>query len=108
MTKFSLIIIGAHNGSGLEELISNQTDNILLIEPVDYNFKFLKERFQKKSNIYFENIGILDERKQTKFYYVKKNAIQKLGKDWASGIGSFKKKHLLDHHRKRFKISLFY
>ena len=53
MTKFSLIIIGARNGSGLEELVSNQIDNILLIEPVDYNFKSLKERFQKKSNIYF-------------------------------------------------------
>ena len=105
MTKFSLIIIGAHNGSGLEELVSNQIDNILLIEPVDYNFKSLKERFQKKNNIYFENIAISDERKQTKFYYVKKNAIKKLGKDWASGIGSFKKKHILDHHRKRFKIT---
>ena len=96
MTKFSLIIIGAHNGSGLEELILNQIDNVLLIEPVDYNFKSLRERFQKKSKIYFENIGVSDERKQTKFYYVKESSVKKLGKEWGSGIGSFKKKHLLE------------
>ena len=31
-------------------------------------------------------------------------SISKLGKHWASGIGSFNKNHILDHRTKRFKI----
>ena len=105
MEKFDLIIIGANNGSGLEELILKQKNKVLLIEPVNYNFQQLKNKFKNKDNITFENVGISDEKKQIKFYYVNENSIKKLGKEWASGIGSFKKKHLLDHHGKRFKIT---
>jgi FkbM family methyltransferase len=105
MEKFDLVIIGAHNGSGLEELILKQKNKVLLIEPVNYNLQSLKLRFENIENIIFENIGISNERNQIKFYYVKKSSVKKLGKLWASGIGSFKKKHLLDHHRKRFQIT---
>ena len=105
MEKFDLVIIGAHNGSGLEELILKQKKKVLLIEPVEYNLQSLKLRFKNIDNIIFENIGISDERNQIKFYYVKESSVKKLGKEWASGIGSFKKKHLLDHHRKRFQIT---
>ena len=105
MEKFDLVIIGAHNGSGLEELILKQKNKVLLIEPVNYNLETLKLRFENRDNIIFENIGISDERNQIKFYYVKESSVRKLGKEWASGIGSFKKKHLLDHHRKRFQIA---
>ena len=104
MKKFDLVIIGAHNGLGLEELILEQKNKVLLIEPVNYNLQSLKNRFKNKNNIIFENVGISDEKKQIKFYYVKESSIKKLGKEWGSGIGSFRKKHLLDHHRKRFKI----
>ena len=104
MEKFDLVLIGAHNGSGLEELILEQKNKVLLIEPVNYNLQSLKNRFKNINNIFFENVGVSDEKKQIKFYYVKESSVKKLGKDWGSGIGSFKKKHLLDHHRKRFKI----
>ena len=103
--KFDLVIVGAHNGLGLEELILDQKNKVLLIEPVNYNFQSLKNRFKNINNIIFENVGVSDEKKQIKFYYVKESSIKKLGKEWASGIGSFKKKHLLDHHRKRFQIT---
>lgn len=105
MEKFDLVIIGAHNGSGQEELILKQKNKVLLIEPVKYNLQSLKLRFENTDNIIFENIGISDERDQIKFYYVKESSVKKLGKEWATGIGSFKKKHLLDHHRKRFQIT---
>ena len=105
MEKFDLVIVGAHNGLGLEELILDQKNKVLLIEPVNYNFQLLKNRFKNKNNIIFENVGLSDEKKQIKFYYVKESSVKKLGKEWASGIGSFKKKHLLDHHRKRFQIN---
>jgi FkbM family methyltransferase len=105
MEKFDLVIIGAHNGSGLEELILKQKKKVLLIEPVNYNLQSLKHRFKNADNIIFENVGISNERNQIKFYYVKESSVKKLGKEWASGIGSFKKKHLLDHHKKRFQIT---
>ena len=105
MEKFDLIIIGAHSGLGLEELILEQKNKVLLIEPVSYNLQSLKNRFKNINNIFFENVGVSDKKKQIKFYYVKQSSLKKLGKDWGSGIGSFKKKHLLDHHRKRFQIT---
>tara|TARA_Y100001935_G_C17217522_1_gene463436 strand:+ start:405 stop:1022 length:618 start_codon:yes stop_codon:yes gene_type:complete len=105
MEKFDLIIIGAHTGIGLEELILEQKNKVLLIEPVSYNLQSLKNRFKNINNIFFENVGVSDKKKQIKFYYVKQSSLKKLGKDWGSGIGSFKKKHLLDHHRKRFQIT---
>ena len=105
MKKFDLVIIGAHNGSGLEELILKQKNKVLLIEPVKYNLQSLKLRFENTDNIIIENIGISDERNQIQFYFVKESSVKKLGKEWASGIGSFKKKHLLDHCRKRFQIT---
>jgi len=105
MEKFDLVIIGAHNGLGLEELILKQKNKVLLIEPVNYNLQSLKLRFENIDNIIIENVGISDERNQIQFYYIKESSVKKLGKDWASGIGSFKKKHLLDHHRKRFQIT---
>ena len=76
-----------------------------MIEPVNYNLQSLKSRFKNLENIIFEKAGISDERNQIKFYYVKESSVKKLGKEWASGIGSFKKKHLLDHQRKRFQIT---
>jgi len=42
MNKFDLVIIGAHNGSGLEQLILEKKDKVLLIEPVNYNLQSLK------------------------------------------------------------------
>jgi len=105
MEKFDLVIIGAHNGLRLEELILKQKNKVLLIEPVNYNLQSLKNRFKDIGNIIFENVGVSGEKKQLKFYYVKESSVKKLGKEWGSGIGSFKKKHLLDHHRKRFQIT---
>ena len=105
MEKFDLVIVGAHNGLGLEELILKQKNKVLLIEPVNYNLQSLKNRFKDINNIIFENVGVSDEKRQLKFYYVKESSVKKLGKEWGSGIGSFKKKHLLDHHRKRFQIT---
>ena len=91
MNKFDLVIIGAHNGSGLEQLILEKKNKVLLIEPVNYNLQSLKSRFKNLENIIFEKAGISDERNQIKFYYVKESSVKKLGKEWASGIGSFKK-----------------
>ena len=105
MKKFGLVVIGAHFGVWLKnDLDKFNKENILLVEPVPYNYIKLKEDFKDSSNIQICTNAVFSENKKSKFYYVKKNSISKLGKHWASGIGSFNKNHILDHKNKRFKI----
>ena len=105
MKDFGLVVIGAHFGIWLnEELVKYKNDNILLVEPVPYNFKILKENFQNEKNIFICTNAVFSENKIEKFYFVREDSIPKLGKHWASGIGSFSKEHLLNHKSKRFNI----
>ena len=105
MKKFGLVVIGAHFGVWLNDDLSKfDKENILLVEPVPYNHKKLKERFANLSNIQICTNAIFSDRKINKFYFVNEKSISKLGKHWASGIGSFNKNHILDHRTKRFKI----
>ena len=105
MKNFGLVVIGAHFGVWLNDDISQFSDKeILLVEPVPYNYNKLKKNFKDSSNIHICTNAIFSEHKKSKFYYVNENSISKLGKHWASGIGSFNKSHILDHKTKRFKI----
>ena len=105
MKKFGLVVIGAHFGVWLNDVLSRfAKQNILLVEPVPYNYNKLKERFISSNNIQICTNAIFSEHKISKFYYVNEKSISKLGKHWASGIGSFNKNHILDHRTKRFKI----
>ena len=104
MSNFGLVVIGACHGSDLVEDINKTRKPILLVEPLDYNFKLLKKNFEKYDNVYFEQSFISNNTKSISFYYVRENSIKKLGKHWASGIGSFSKEHILNHKSKRFQI----
>ena len=105
MKDFGLVVIGAHFGVWLKKEISNyKNKNILLVEPVPYNYKVLKTNFEKNNNIFICTNAIFSENKTERFYFVKEDSIPKLGKHWASGIGSFSKQHILNHKSKRFKI----
>ena len=105
MKDFGLVVIGAHFGVWLKKEISNyKNKNILLVEPVPYNYKVLKKNFEKNNNISICTNAIFSENKIERFYFVKEDSIPKLGKHWASGIGSFSKQHILNHKTKRFKI----
>ena len=105
MKDFGLVVIGAHFGVWLQNEISNYKDqNILLIEPVPYNYNILQKNYKDRKNILICTNAIFSENKNEKFFYVKENSIAKLGKHWASGIGSFNKNHILAHRTKRFKI----
>ena len=105
MNDFGLVIIGAHSGIHNKQLIrSYKNQNILLVEPVPYNYEILEKEYEFDSNIFICKNGIIDTTKKDNFYFVKKNSISKLGKHWASGIGSFDKNHLINHKNKRFKI----
>lgn len=104
MNNFGLVVIGAHHGYWLLDEINKTSKNILLIEPVPYNFLQLKKRYKNYKNIFFEQNFIYDNNSQISFFFVKESSISKLGKHWASGIGSFSKKHILNHKSKRFNI----
>ena len=105
MNNFGLVVIGAHSGVWLKSLFEDyKNQNILLVEPVPYNISLLKKNTAKYNNIKIETSALSDKNEIKKFYYVKPDAIEKLGKHWASGIGSFDKHHILNHKDKRFKI----
>ena len=105
MKDFGLVVIGAHFGVWLTEKISEYKDtNILLVEPVPYNYKILQNKFGNDKNIFICTNAVFSENLKKNFYFVKEESIPKLGKHWASGIGSFDKQHILNHKSKRFKI----
>jgi FkbM family methyltransferase len=105
VNKFGLVVIGSHSGVWLNSLLEKYKEqNILLVEPVPYNIDLLKKNIVKYKNVKIETSAISGKKGVQKFYYVKSESVQKLGKHWASGIGSFDKQHLLNHKKKRFKI----
>ena len=106
MDNFGLVVIGAHSGAWLTLLFEEyQKQNILLVEPVPYNIALLKKNTTKYKNITIETSAVSERKEIKKFYYVKPDAVKKLGKHWASGIGSFDKQHILNHKNKRFLVS---
>ena len=105
MHDFGLVVIGAHSGIHIKDLISEYANSkILLVEPVPYNYQILENDYKNSENIFISRNAIFDEAKKDNFYHVKKDSIKKLGKHWASQIGSFDKNHILNHKNKRFDI----
>ena len=105
MHDFGLVVIGAHSGIHIKDLISEYANSkILLVEPVPYNYQILENDYKNNKNIFISRNAIFDEAKKDNFYHVKKESIKKLGKHWASQIGSFDKNHILNHRNKRFNI----
>ena len=105
MHDFGLVVIGAHSGIHIKDLISEYADSkILLVEPVPYNYQILENDYKNNENIFISRNAIFDEAKKDNFYHVKKESVKKLGKHWASQIGSFDKNHILNHKNKRFDI----
>ena len=106
MQDFGLVVIGAHSGFYLKDLIVEyEGRNILLVEPVPYNYEILNSEYKDDPKIIICKNAIIDKSKKDFFYYVKKESIAKLGKHWASQIGSFDKNHILNHKNKRFDIN---
>ena len=105
MQDFGLVVIGAHSGLYLKDLVNEYQDrNVLLVEPVPYNYEILDSEYKDDPKITICKNAIIDKSKKDFFYYVKKESITKLGKHWASQIGSFDKNHILNHKNKRFDI----
>ena len=105
MKDFGLVVIGAHSGAWLNDVILKYKDHkILLVEPVPYNYQILQTKYNNNENIFIDINAIYSENTKKEFFFVKESSIKKLGKHWASGIGSFDKQHILNHKNKRFNI----
>jgi len=104
--KFGLVIIGAHIGVHILDDIEEYKDQkILLIEPVPHNINSLRKNVSDYKTINIEQITVGKINETRNFYFIKEDSINKLGKHWASGIGSFDKQHILNHKTKRFKVT---
>ena len=105
MTKFGLVVLGAHIGVHIKnELDKYINEKVLLVEPVPHNVRAIKENLKNYNNVIIEQVTISNDKSEKDFYYVKESSISKLKKHWASGIGSFDKQHILNHKSKRFQI----
>ena len=105
MTKFGLVVIGAHIGIHIKgEIEKILPEKVLLVEPVPHNVVEIKKNLNNLEGITIEQVALSDINETKNFYFVKNTSIHKLKKHWSSGIGSFNKQHLLDHKSKRFKI----
>ena len=105
MTKFGLVVLGAHIGIHIKSEIEKiLPEKVLLVEPVPHNVVEIKKNLNNLDGIIIEQVALSDKNETRNFYFVKNTSIHKLKKHWSSGIGSFKKQHLLDHKSKRFKI----
>ena len=105
MTKFGLVVLGAHIGIHIKSEIEKiLPEKVLLVEPVPHNVVEIKKNLNNLEGIIIEQVALSDKNETRNFYFVKNTSIHKLKKHWSSGIGSFNKQHLLDHKSKRFKI----
>ena len=105
MTKFGLVVLGAHIGIHIKgEIEQILPEKVLLVEPVPHNVVEIKKNLNNLEGITIEQVALSDKNETRNFYFVKNTSIHKLKKHWSSGIGSFNKQHLLDHKSKRFKI----
>ena len=105
MKDFGLVVIGAHFGVWLSEKISEYRNTNILLYANSINRKNNEQnRFKQYRNIFICTNAVFSNNTKKNFYYVKEQSIPKLGKHWASGIGSFDKQHILNHKSKRFQI----
>ena len=105
MNRFGLVVIGAHSGTWLIDLLEvYKNENTLLVEPVPYNIELLKENTFNYKNVKIEESAISSKLETKKFYFIKPESVKNLGKHWASAIGSFSKQHILNHNNKRFNV----
>jgi len=94
---FSLVIVGAHSGAGMENLVqqANTAGKVLLIEPVPFLFKKLKTRYAKLSNVISRNIAISTKDSEVEFIAPKETA--NLVVPYGDQLGSLVSGHAIAH-----------
>lgn len=99
--RYSFIVIGAHTGGNLEELIDDAVKygSVLLVEPVPHLFRQLKEKYVNSERVKVCNCAVSNKTGRVKFYAPRSTANQVVG--YGDQIGS-----LIADHAARCEKSL--
>jgi FkbM family methyltransferase len=97
VTHFSLVVVGAHDGSGLESLVhqAGAVGNVMLIEPVPFLFAKLKRRYAGSANVIIRNIAISTRDGQVDFIAPRETANSVAR--WGDQLGSLMPGHAAAH-----------
>lgn len=102
VNRIRFIQIGANDGKSgdpLFEYITQKKWKGVLVEPVEFLFKQLKNTYSGKENeVHFENVAIGQKRGKQIFYRLKHSA-EINAPQWYDQLGSFNKDVLLKHKR---------
>jgi FkbM family methyltransferase len=94
---FSLILVGAHDGSKSEQIIQSACTHghVLLIEPVAWLFARLQNRFKHLENVRFCNCAVSTHDGEADFYAPLESANEIAS--WGDQLGSFNPTHAQEH-----------
>lgn len=94
---FSLMVIGAHDGSKIEKYIRQQAElgNVLLVEPVPFLFERLKERFADCPSVRCRPCVVSTKDGEVEFTAPKPSASSVIV--WADQLGSLRPGHAVSH-----------
>lgn len=93
--SFFFVQVGANDGvkfDNLYEFVTSRRCSGIVIEPISFYFKKLKDNYQKYPDIKPIRIAIHKDKKKANLYYVDPTKL-KLLPEYAEGIGSFDIKH---------------
>jgi FkbM family methyltransferase len=96
---FSLVFVGAHDGSVREGLIrqASTCGKVLLIEPVPFLFARLKSRYENTPNVVLRKLAIFSKDGEIEFTAPKETASQIVG--YGDQLGSLVADHAVRHHQ---------
>jgi FkbM family methyltransferase len=94
---FRLVLVGAHDGSGLEKFVreAESKGRVLLIEPVPFLFKKLQARFAKSAKVVSRNIALSTKDGAVAFTAPKQTANSVL--PYGDKLGSMVSDHAAGH-----------
>jgi FkbM family methyltransferase len=97
--KYSLVVIGAHDGSKTKKLVAEaiKAGKVLMVEPVPWLNKRLRSRYKKVPNVRIDESAINDSDGEVTFYAPKFSASNI--KDFGDKIGSLNPDHATNHSK---------
>ena len=97
--EIKFIQVGANDGVRFDDLyftVTSQKWRGILLEPLPHLYARLVSNYQDHKQIIPINVGIHPSSKNVSIYHVGKNELSSYP-DWAAGIASFSKEHLIRH-----------
>jgi FkbM family methyltransferase len=98
---YSLIVVGAHNGTRTQKLIEQgiRLGNVLLIEPVPWLFQALERRYSNIPNVHLLQAAISDTDAEDVPFFAPTESANDV-KDFGDQLGSLNPSHAVSHNPK--------